>query len=295
MVSLKKKKINGNTYYYLEHSFRKNGKVEKKEQYLGTTPPKNIQQVKEQFLIEYYQDTWFAQFDRIKERFTTQKRKLPDSMKNKEMENFSVQFTYATNRIEGSTLTLRETALLLEKGITPSGKPIEDVKEAENHKKIFYEMLSYQKEISLATVLHWHRELFKDTKKDIAGKIREYNVEISGSTYQPPYPIELSMLLTEFFDWYKRNRKKIHPVQFTALVHLKFVSIHPFGDGNGRISRLLMNSILNSKGYPMLVIDYSQRKSYYAALQRSQRTKDENSFTLWFFKRYLKEHKKYLK
>src|SRR4030043_218206 len=225
MVTLKKKKVNTHTYYYLEHSFRKEGRVEKKEQYLGTTPPKNIDQIKEEFLREFYQETWFVKFYKIKEQFTREKRKIPQSIKKKEMDQFSIQFTYASNRIEGSTLTLRETALLLEKGITPSKKPLKDVKEAENHRNVFYDMLSYQKEISLATLLHWHTELFGDTQKEIAGKIRTYPIAISGSTFQPPYAIELDLLLTQFFDWYKKNRKRIHPVYLAALVHLRFVSI----------------------------------------------------------------------
>jgi len=294
MVSIKKKNINGNNYYYLEHSFRKNGRVEKKEKYLGTTLPKNINQLKENFLLEFYKEAYFIQFDKIKEQFTKEKKKIPQSLKKKAIEQFAINFTYSTNRIEGSTLTLKETALLLEKGITPSRRPLEDVKEAEAHKKIFYEMLSYKKEITLATLLHWHKALFEETKKDIAGKIRDYNIEISGSKYKPPYPIELDLLITEFFDRLKQNRKKIHPVHLAALVHLRFVSIHPFGDGNGRISRLFMNYILNTNGYPMLVIDYAQRNSYYNALERSQITKDESIFTIWFFKRYLREYKKYL-
>ena len=87
----------------------------------------------------------------------------------------------------------------------------------------------------------------------------------------------------------------MHPVYLAALVHLKFVTIHPFGDGNGRISRLVMNYVLNKHSYPMIVIDYADRNSYYNALERSQLTQDENIFTLWFFKRYLKEYKQHLK
>ena len=294
MVSIKKKNINGNTYYYLEHSFRKNGRVEKKERYLGTILPKNIDKLKENFQLEFYKEAYFIQFDKIKEQFSKEKKKMPASVEKEELKKISIKFTYNTNRIEGSTLTLRETALLLEKGITPSRRPLKDVKEAEAHKKIFYEMQSYKKEITLATLLHWHKALFEETKTDIAGKIRNYNVEISGSKYKPPYAIELDLLLRKFFDWLKHNRKKIHPVHLAALVHLRFVSIHPFGDGNGRISRLFMNYILNTSGYPMLVIDYTQRNSYYNALERSQTTKDESIFTQWFFKRYLKEFKKYL-
>ena len=295
MVSISKKNIEGNIYYYLEYSYRENGKVNKKVKYLGKKIPKNVDRLKEELLLEVYQQLWFDKFSQIKENFTKEKKNIPKSLEKKELENFTIRFTYNTNKIEGSTLTLRETALLLEKGITPSRRPIEDVKETEKHKQVFYEMLSYNKEITLSTLLHWHKELFEETKKDEAGKIRDYPVGISGSKYKPPYAIELDLLLTEFFDWYKKNRNKLHPVYLAALVHFKFVSIHPFGDGNGRISRLFMNYILHKHEYPMVVIVYTDRNSYYNSLERSQLNKDETIFTKWFFKKYIKEFKKYLK
>ena len=294
MVSVKKKIINGNAYYYLEQSYRKNGKIDKKEKYLGPTLPKNIEKVKEEFLREFYQETWFNRFDTIKEQFIKEKRNIPPSLEKKQTEQFAITFTYNTNRIEGSTITLRETADLLERGISPSQRPLEDIKETEAHQVVFYDMLKYNKEITLSTVLYWHKQLFQHTKPDAAGKIRNYQVGISGSKFLPPYPIELDLLLRDFFDWYNQNKKKLNPVHLAGLVHLKFVTIHPFGDGNGRISRLLMNYVLNKNGYPMLIIPYSQRKSYDTALERSQLKKDENVFILWFFKRYLKEYKHYL-
>ena len=291
MVSVKKKNMNHNTYFYLEHSFRKNGTINKKEKYLGTTLPKNIDKIKEDFLREFYQETWFNRFDTIKERFIKERRNIPPSLEKKQTEQFATSFTYNTNRIEGSTITLRETADLLERGISPSQRPLEDIKETEAHKVVFYDMLTYNKEMTLSTVLYWHKQLFQLTKPDIAGKIRHHQVGISGSKFHPPYPIELDLLLRDFFAWYNQNKKKLHPVHLAGLVHLKFVTIHPFGDGNGRISRLLMNYVLHTNGYPMLIIPYAQRKSYYTALERSQLKKDENVFILWFFKRYLKEYK----
>jgi Fic family protein len=294
MVSVKKKIINGNTYYYLEQSFRKNDTIKKKEKYLGPTLPKNIEKIKEEFQKEFYQETWFNRFDIIKEQFIKEKRNIPLSLEKKQTEQFATTFTYNTNRIEGSTITLRETADLLERGISPSQRPMEDIKETEAHKKVFTDMLAYKKEIALPTVLYWHKQLFQDTKPDAAGKIRQHPVGISGSKFLPPYPIELDFLLRDFFDWYHENKKTLHPVQLAGLAHLKFVTIHPFGDGNGRLSRLLMNYVLHKNGYPMLIIPYSQRKSYYTALERSQLKKDENIFILWFFKRYLKEYKQYL-
>ena len=295
MVSIKKKQISNKTYHYLQHTFRKNGKVIYKEKYLGEKLPKNIEKVKQDFLIEIYQELWYKKFDKIKDNFKKNQKKMPKSIEEKELETFAIKFTYTTNKIEGSTLTHRETALLLEEGITPSRRPIEDIKEAELHRKVFYEMLDYKPNITLATVLHWHKELFQQTKKDNAGRIRNYDVRISGSKFIPTHAIELDILLREFFEWYNQNKNKLHPVHLAALVHLNFVTIHPFGDGNGRISRLLMNYALNKKNYPMIVIDYSERNSYYNALERSQLDKNKNIFTLWFFKRYLKEYKKYLK
>jgi Fic family protein len=294
MVSIKKKKISNKVYHYLQYTYRVNGKVHYKEKYIGEKIPNDIEKKKKELLTEIYQEQWYSKFDKIKENFTKNKKKMPKTVEEKELETFAIKFTYTTNKIEGSTLTHRETALLLEKGITPTRRPIEDVKEAELHRKVFYEVLDYKKNITIATIIHWHKELFKETKKDKAGIIRKYDVGITGSKYIPPHAIELDFLIREFFEWYNKNKNKIHPVHLAALVHLKFVSIHPFGDGNGRISRLLMNYILNKNNYPMLVIDYSERNSYYNALEKSQMNDEVNPFTLWFFKRYVKEYERYL-
>jgi len=294
MVSVKKKIVQGKTYYYLELSYRKNGKVHTLTKYLGTALPRTLDKDKEDFLISHYKNLWFPLFDAIKMKSAQDRAEQPRGVAKKEMERFTTMFTYATNRIEGSTLTLRETAELLEHGLSPKHRPVTDVKEAEAHKTVFNAMLAYNHELRLSTVLHWHKTLLSQTKVQDAGRIRTYHVGISGSKYEPPMPIELDFLLREFFPWYHSNKRTMHPVHLAALVHLRFVSIHPFGDGNGRIARLLMNYVLHRQGYPMLIIDYSQRNSYYTALERSQVTKDEHIFVQWFFKRYYKEYKKFL-
>jgi Fic family protein len=269
--------------------------VEKKEKYLGKILPQNIEELKQQFISEIYRDKWFCLFDTIKEEYSSQEKSIPPSAKEKELENFAIKFTYDTNRIEGSTLTFRETSLLLEKGITPNAKPMRDVKEAEAHRKVFYELFNFKKELSLDVILYFHKKLFEDTKKDIAGKIRQHQVTIAGSKFIPPFPAEIYPLLMDFFKWYQKNKDKMHAVELAALVHLKLVTIHPFADGNGRISRLMMNFVLNKHGFPMLNIAYEKRAGYYSSLERSQIKKDEAIFLQWFFKRYLKEHTKYLK
>lgn len=295
MVKIKKKKIREQTYYYLEHSIRHGEKVEKKEKYLGTSIPENIGELKKKFLSKIFSDKWFGQLDRIKKNYSSEQKSLPKSIREKEIKNFMIKFTYDTNRIEGSKLTLRETADLLERGITPSRKPLRDIKETEAHKEVFYGMLDCKKDLSLKVILLWHMKLFEKTDTNIAGVFRNYHVAISGSRFLPPPAIDVQPLMDDFIKWYQKNKNKLHAAELAALVHLKFVTIHPFGDGNGRMSRLLMNFILQKNGFPMFDIPYEKRGSYYTALERSQTKEDETIFLSWFFRRYIKENKRYLK
>jgi len=291
MVIIKKRTISGNAYYYLEHSMRKKGKTVKKEIYLGREIPKGIDKLKKNMMFDLYKEKWFSVFDEIKKNYGKEQKITPPSSRAKDMQAFATKFTYNTQRIEGSKLTYRETANLLERGITPNDKPLNDVIEAEAHERVFYEMMKYGKDLSLGFMLYCHKNLFEKTKKDLAGKIRAHGVMISGSKFTPPLPAELDFLLKDFFDWYNQNKKKMNPVELAALAHLKLVTIHPFGDGNGRISRLMMNFVLHKHGYPMLDIPYEKRIGYYNALERSQVKEDRSPFLNWFFRRYIKEHK----
>lgn len=293
MVSIKKRRIGGRIYYYLEHSLRREGRVKKREKYIGRNIPKNIEAVKAGFLYSIYREKWFDVFDRIKKNYSKEEKLTPKSARQEEFRKFSIRFTYDTQRIEGSKLTLRETAELLEAGVAPSGKPIRDVKEAEAHQKIFNDMLKQQEDLSLQLILYWHTKLFEATKQDIAGRIRKHQVAISGSKFVPPSPAEILPLLRDFFRWYERSKQKLHPIELASLAHLKFVTVHPFADGNGRISRLIMSSIVNRNGFPMLNIAYQNRSSYYTALERSQTKRQDQIFMQWFFRRYVKEYGRY--
>lgn len=293
MVEVKEVKKGKKTYFYLVHSFREGNKVTKKQLYLGDSLPKNLEDEKKKFMRAFYQEKYLQAIDKIKKNFNQEYKKLPPSAKEKAQETFAIKFTYNTQRIEGSTLTLKETANLLEHGITPTSKPIRDVKEAETHREVFLEMMAYSGELNLQKTLEWHKKLLGQTKSDIAGKIRSHDVAIAMSKFKPPLYIELDFLLKEFFDWYRKGKKTIHPVELAALVHLKFVTIHPFSDGNGRISRLLMNFVLKKEGFPLLDIPYEKRTGYYNALERSQIKKEDSIFVQWFFRRYLQEYKGY--
>ncbi len=285
---------NKRKYYYLEHSTRDGDKVVIKRKYLGKSLPKDVEKIKFEFMVKSILEKHGRKLAKIRSGFAREFSKYPKSAREKYLESFMVKFTYNTNRIEGGTLTLRETADLLQEQITPKSRPLPDIKEAEAHKKLFYEMLGYKKELSMGTVLYWHKMLLQNTKPDVAGRVRDHPVQIARSRFAPPLPAELDSDLHAFFRWYGNNRRKIHPFLLASLVHLKFVTIHPFTDGNGRISRLMMNFVLRKNGWPMINIEYSNRNSYYNALERSQVGRKEETFLLYMAKRYLKEYKRYV-
>ena len=292
MVSIIRRKKAGIDYYYLYHD-SKGDTRQQHEAYLGKSIPPDIDAKKNDFMLKILRKGWEPKLEIIRRRFARERASMPQTIREKNLDAFAVRFTYHTQRIEGSTLSLRDTALLLADGITPPNRPIVDVLEAMSHRTVFFDAIK-EEHMTQNRVTEWHREMFEGTKKDIAGKIRDYNVIVSQSEFVPPSHHAVGILVGEFFEWYQANMKQMNPAELAALVHLKFVTIHPFGDGNGRISRLMMNHVLHRSGYPMLDIKYQDRRSYYAALERSQTKKVDWPFLRWFMRRYLRMHARYL-
>ncbi|MBI3033823.1 Fic family protein [Candidatus Woesearchaeota archaeon] len=274
-------------YYYLGHSFRKSGRPTYREIYLGKTVPNDIELTKEAFLRKILNEEAFVKLEKIRKSFKEQWKRYPETIKKKILLDFSIDFTYNTNAIEGSKITKEETQEILEKRISPN-KPLPDILETIAHSKVFFSALNEKKELSGNLILKWHYELFKDTKPDIAGKIREYLVRVGD--YRAPDWQDVPTLLKELFSWYCKNKKIMHPLELAARAHYKFEKIHPFGDGNGRVGRLIIAHILKNGGYPLLIIEYKRRKSYYHAL-----SKTENDFVNYLIKRYLSRHKEFLR
>ncbi len=285
MVSVIEKKNGTKKVYYLHMTLRSKKGYKNLDKYLGITLPVDLRTKK----LDFFIDSQKEQLDNISELISKsnfQKSKLPKTVQENQLFDFAVKFTYNTNRIEGNTLSLNDSYLLLRDQISPP-KSMRDIKETESHQKLFLELIKKNQQITYQNLLNWHYLLFKDTKKDIAGKIRNYQVGISGCKFLPPSPTELSAELTDFFKWYNKHMNKHHPVVLAGLVHLRLVTIHPFGDGNGRITRLLMNIVLSNNNYPLFIIDYKHRKSYYSALEKSQTKDDDSYFLSWFIKSYL--------
>ena len=280
-----KRKKGKEEYYYLQHSFRKGKKVITREKYLGKEIPKNIEEIKTKLKKELEKDL-YKRLEAIKKNFQEYWKRLPRTVKEKELEEISIAFTYNTNAIEGSTITLDEAREIIHDKISVN-KPLRDVKETEAHSRVFLEMLKYKEDISNSLILKWHNEIFKETKQDIAGKFRDYLVRV-GPHLAPDWQ-DVKKLMKGLIEFINKNNK-LNPVEFAARAHYKFEKNHPFGDGNGRTGRLIINHILWHSGYPMLIIEYKKRRTYYKALRG-----DEEDFVKYFIRRYLAVHKKHNK
>jgi len=294
MAVLRRRKIGKKHYYYIEHSYKIGKKVKVLSKYLGRKRPNNIEELKKAMEFSAMRGLWSKTLVSIKKNYAKELEKLPKVAKQKQIESFMVEFVYNSNKIEGSKLSYRDTAELFLHGTTPSNKPLKDVREAEGHKKAFYDMLKYRGWLTLKKICQWHKMIFESSEPDIVGRIRLHKIMVTGSRVSFPHPDSLDKLLEVFFVWCRKNIKKYNPVEFAALAHLKFVTIHPFTDGNGRISRLIANYMLNKNEYPMFNIKFGDRRAYYSNLEVSQLWNDEKHFVRFFVKKYINHNKGYV-
>jgi Fic family protein len=271
-------------YFYLQHSFRKDGKVVTKEVYLGKKIPGNIEEIKAQVLLES-REALYEKLEKIRKSFQEEWKRIPRSAKKKNLREIAIAFTYNTNAIEGSTITLEEARLILEDQVAPN-KPIKEIREIESHAAVFLQMLKAKEKMSEKLLLKWHKNIFKETKPDLAGSFRNYAVRV-GPHVAPDWR-NIPKLMKQLIAF--ANESDLNSVELAGRAHYLFEKIHPFGDGNGRIGRLLINYILWKNNYPMLIIEYERRKSYYKALQRT-----EEGFVNYFIRRYTSIHKQRLK
>lgn len=282
-------------YHYLVQTYRWEGRIRKKQIYLGTSVPHSVNQLRDSLEKEVWRETWLKQFDLIRAGYVRRLRTVPRAVQEKEREEFIVEFTYNTNRIEGSTLTRVETRKLLSRGVSPSSKPYHDVAETSKHAALVRRLIRHPEPVDLPHLLTWHRELFGETKDDIAGRVRDYEVRIVNSRHVPPPPLEVRSKLIGLLRRTNRNKEGHHPVQLAGEFHFWFENIHPFGDGNGRVGRLAMNVLLAQSEYPMLDISFDRRAGYYRALEASSMRAEPRPFLRWFFLRYSRDNRFYLR
>lgn len=236
-------------------------------QALKTENPMNIQsKLKEIDKLK----SWFDSF-----------RPLDPSVVQEMKKFYDVKFTYNSNAIEGNTLTQSETEMVLEKGITIGGKTLKEHLEVIGHKEaIDYieELVQQESVIGEREIKDIHSVIMQNIDKKEAGRYRNLDVRSAGTGHVYPPHYKVQDLMADFIYWLQSDEAKIlHPIEFATLAHYKLASIHPFKDGNGRTSRLLMNFILFQKGYPVAVISNEARKNYIESLIFAQENKDDTS------------------
>ena len=194
-----------------------------------------------------------------------------------------LEYTFESNRIEGNTLTLRETDLVINEGLTVSGKSMREHLEAINHQEaIGYIKQLMERNFSLneRELLTIHNLILRGIIPEDAGRYRRVQVMIKGSTHMPSQPFIVPKEMEDYFIWFEENKNKLHPIILAAEMHERLVTIHPFIDGNGRTSRLIMNLILLQNGYVIANIkgDYDNRMNYYQALETAQTSNNKEDF-----------------
>ena len=196
-------------------------------------------------------------------------RPLPKDALKKLLEDIRLRHTYHSNAIEGNTLTLQETKLVLEEGITIGGKPLKDHVEAKNDAEAFDLMvkLVHAKKLISQDIIQEIHEIVTKGILEVSGKYRTENVRITGSKTTPPSYSKIVKLMEEYISNIKEL--KLHPIKKAAFTHHELVRIHPFLDGNGRVSRLITNLYLMKEGYPPIVLKKEDRRKYYRVLQRA--------------------------
>jgi len=203
-------------------------------------------------------------------------RPLPPSAVRKLKEQFEIEMTYNSNAIEGNSLTLKETYLVIHEGLTIKGKPLKDHLEAKDHHEaleFLYEIVQHDSHPTLSEHLirTLHQLVMKKTDEEFAGKYRNSNVFIGGADHIPPDALLVPAEMKKLINWFVREIKHLHSIELASLLHHKLVYIHPFFDGNGRTSRLSMNIVLMKSGYPLVLILKNDRKKYYQALEKADK------------------------
>lgn len=198
-------------------------------------------------------------------------RPLPPAALRNLHEELVLRWTYHSNAIEGNTLTLMETKVVLE-GITVGGKLLREHFEAINHRDaILYveDIVRREEPLSEWQIRNLHRLVLKQIDDDNAGSYRKLNVTIAGARHVPPDMLLVPEQMAALMHWYDSEAASLHPVVRAARLHVDFVKIHPFVDGNGRTARLLLNLELLKAGFPAIVLPVERRLAYYQALDRA--------------------------
>ena len=225
-----------------------------------------------------YRPEFQSTFERLyqKKQDLQASRPLPNIALNKIRESLSIEWTYNSNSIEGNTLSLRETQMVLQEGITIKGKSLREHFETHNHDKAIdylFSIINDDYVLRSIDILSLHALVLRSIEEDFAGRLRNGGVRISGANFVPPNANKVSDYLDELINFVNTNPLELNDIELATIFHHKLVWIHPFFDGNGRTVRLSMNLLLMRCGFPPAIILKNDRKKYYEALNQANNGK----------------------
>lgn len=296
---IEKRKKGKSTKYYLVHSYRLGDKVKRISRYLGSNLTKDkLEQLKkraEKIILEQIKEKSILEFELSKEELQNYKKfdfKIKvEHLQKLDWKKFTGIFTYNTNAIEGSTVSLKEVKDLVNKRDVPEDK--EEIETINVAKAVDYIRKSKDK-VDLAFIKKLHKICFGDTK-EFAGKFRKVEVVIRdnlSTIHHVGAPFkEIEGLLKELCKWYEKYKNKYPILLLTAMVHNQFEHIHPFQDGNGRVGRLLLNYILLGHKYPPINIKLKDRFKYYDCLRKYSKTKNLKPMLRFLIQEYKKQYR----
>jgi len=288
MVYVRERKKEGKKYYELVETVRKGNKVKQKFiAYFGTRKPsptelviinKNLEgndrvDIKKPLLTKEEIDKIEAANKEIKNRF---KPYTESEKKNFFEKKFYVDFIYNTNAIEGSTITREETNFILETGQAVEGKPLRDANWVENMENAINYTNNYKGDLTTKFIKELNKRIDKNNEGRAAGEYKRVPNYIAN--HLPTHPIFVEKRMKQEVRWYNRNKTKFHSFEIAAIMHNKFVTIHPFEDGNGRTARMIHNFILQKNDHYPIIFTKEKQQQYYLALRIGQEYKNYRTF-----------------
>jgi len=271
--------INGRKMNYIISNQRDKEKWKKTSKFIGNgdLQKNEINKLKKEFEIElkvnkkyeYVKKEQVLEIEQLREKYNKGIKKLSEEEFVKFEKSFFTELTYNSNAIEGNSLSLEETSIIVNENLSPEGKTLREIYEAKNHIKALEFIKNYKGEVNELFILKIHLIILKDISERFAGRYRENPVRVLGSDFKFPSPDKIPQLIRNLLYWYDKNKKSMHPLELAVIFSMKFVSIHPFVDGNGKVSRLLMNFILQKKKYPWINIYNKQRQKYLSAVRKA--------------------------
>ena len=272
------RKTKGKVQNYLVYNHRKDNHWVKQSRFIGygKLSLQKISKLKKEFELEllfnrkylYLTKNQVLEIEKLRRAYFEKTNALSEEEFEQFENSYFTELTYNSNSIEGNSLSLEETSLVINENIVPEGKTLREIYEAKNHAQAIKFLKSYKQDIDEKLILKLHSIILNNISERFAGRYREGTVKIFGSDVRFPDTEKVPQLVLNLVYWYKEHKKEYHPFELAVIFSTKLVSIHPFVDGNGRISRLLMNFILQKNKFPWINVYTKQRAEYLKAVRK---------------------------